>query len=170
MSNEENHKCITHEQVFYVRLLYTVAVVVWIFIIYIFRLISHGNIFGYFVIPIPIVIFALGFLSAPNFTPYVRSEMLRSDMTAIALLFITILFNKSTTNTRHNGIVLLSAILILLSIVDVWTGEAGVPVSLVLKSILRTLAMSLLIYALLTTSICQTSNNRTPILGFGKSW
>lgn len=117
--------------------------------IYALRTYTHTSPVALLILGIPIFVYAVGFLSVDKITEGVRREMLKGDILAVTLLFITVLFNGISRDTHFTShIMLVAAVLVVLSLVDIWMGEKSLDIILISKSILQTAAITLLIYVL----------------------
>lgn len=131
------------------KIIYIIAVVIWILMLYALQVYRHRAIVGYVILAVPIFVFAMGFLSVGKITKEVRAQMFRADVVSVALLFITAILTSMDRDTHYTlHIMLVATVLVLLSLIDIWTGPKTIEFVQVTKSIFQTSAITLLVYVL----------------------
>lgn len=131
------------------QITYIIAVVLWILIIYALEVYKHKSPIGYVILGIPLFVYAIGFLSVGKINKSLRREMFKGDVLSVTLLFVTVLFNSISRDTHYTiNIMLVASVLVVLSLVDIWTGEKTLELAHVIRSIFQTAAITLLVYVL----------------------
>lgn len=132
-----------------VQIAYIIAAVIWILIIFVMKL-YQTNLIGWVILIIPLVVFAINYVNLTCVTKEVENEMLKGNFLSFAFLITIILINwsKIEDKGRYFSILLLSLILLMLSLVDIWVKPENMPLMRHLKTIFQTSALALLVYAL----------------------
>lgn len=132
--------------------MYVIGIIFWIVLIVILRLYKQPSLLGVLILAIPFVILAIGVVNAASNT-VLSIELIGSSYLPFGLLIIAPLL--AWTAKDYNGdkkqfvtIIITAFILLLLSIIDIWVREWWVPYIAHIRSILETMALALLIYAL----------------------
>jgi hypothetical protein len=142
----------TQEQIDLVQWVYIIALVFWIFIICIFGL-YDTDVPGWVILSIPLVVFFTGYSNAHHLTVEVEHENFQSNYFTIGLVLILPLLTwvkkeYHGDSERFIRILIFAIIVILLSLLDVWVEKKYLSVAKHAKSVLQTLAITLIIYAL----------------------
>ena len=129
------------------QIIYIIAVILWILVLYALKVYTHSSPVGYFILSIPIFVYAIGFLSVGKITTETQTQMLKTDVLPIALLFLaTILCNTQRDSHYTINIMVIATLLVLLSLIDIWTSSKSLRMVQIIKSIFQTAAITLLIY------------------------
>lgn len=133
-----------------IELFYSGAVFMWILLCYSLGVYRARSLWGTLIVSIPVVIYALAFLSASRITKKVEHVMLSTDFLAFGLLFVSVLFEMRRHGHKDYTvrIIVVSFVLLILSTVDVWTGEKSLVLARHIRSAARTAAVTLLIFVI----------------------
>ena len=136
-----------------IQLMYILASILWICFIYVCGLYRNFDTLIAILLAIPILVFMLGYYNACNVTLAIESNMLQSNYLSFGFLITIILLNWNspleTKNKNKFFKLLISAfILIMLSMIDIWTDREHLSFVVHFKSILQTGALVILSVAL----------------------
>jgi len=142
----------SEQQVCYIRCLYAVAILVWVGLIWLFRLYDVDWV-GWVILALPIVVFIIGFVNAWVISPEVEEEIFRANYLSIGLLIVLPLLtcinrDYKGDRARFTSILVLAIVITMLSMYDVWTKREWLSLMKHAKSVLQTMSLTLLIYAL----------------------
>jgi hypothetical protein len=132
-----------------IQIIYIIAAIVWIIIIFILCL-WDVYLIGLIILAFPLIIFGINFAHATVITHEIEKEMFTGNFISFGFLIVVILINWSKIEDKSKYFVILfvALVLIMLSLVDVWVGTDNLSISKHLRSIFQTSAMALLVYAL----------------------
>jgi hypothetical protein len=112
---------------------------------------------GYLILSIPIFVFALGFLSVKRMNNDTHHIMryFKGEIHQFVILFVGILIGGRSYGVSPvvDHLILIAAALILLTLIDIWVYEKHLLMSSIVKSILQTVAVTLLVYVLYVKSV-----------------
>lgn len=130
--------------------LYTMAAVLWILLIYALGVYKAKSIIGYVILSFPLIIYALAFVQVGRIHRAIEKRMLHNDFLVIGILFASVLFEMSTHRYDHYTVPIIIAAFILLvfSSADVIMGKRGFSLSLHIKSIAKTAAITLFVFVI----------------------
>lgn len=133
-----------------IQWLYTMAAVLWILLIYALGVYKARSLMGYIILSFPVIIYALAFLQAGRMHQEIEKKMLHSDFLILGILFIGVLFDMSIHRYEHYTvpIILAAFIILVFSSADILLGKRGYSLSVHLKSIAKTAAITLLVFVL----------------------
>lgn len=131
---------------------YIVAIIIWLIIVVYFRLYT---VTGAFVLWLPIVVFAIGIANADELTVEVEKDMFKASYLSVGLLLALPLLawmskDYNGDKAQFTAVVVLAMVLTLLTLVDIWIPKKWLSVYKHGRSCLQTMAVALLIYALVT--------------------
>ena len=149
---KEQRECYSEEKAAQVRLVYITAIVVWVLIVACFRLYTT-DVIGWIILSIAPIIFLTGYANSCHLTIEIERENFQANYFAIGLLLVLPLLtwvNRDYKGDRQKftSVLVLSIIIIMLSLLDVWVRREYLSVNKHIKSALQTIAITLLIYAL----------------------
>lgn len=152
----------SEEKAAQVRLVYVVALVVWILIVALVKLYTT-DVIGWIILAIPPVVFLTGYANSEHLTVEIERENFQANYFAIGLLLILPLLTWANRDykgdkIRFTKILVLAIIIVMLSLLDVWVRKEYLSVNKHIKSALQTIAISLLIYAFYTYYIDDPNN------------
>jgi len=136
-------------QITTIRVVYLISVVIWLVIIYLCRFYESDWV-GILILLAPIFIFAISYYYVEYNTTDIENEMLNGNVLSFVFLVTSILI-KWTEITHKRKILLammISIVLIMGSLIDVWVSKSKVIIIKHIRSIFNTTALALLIYAL----------------------
>lgn len=109
----------------------------------------NTQIIQFAIIAIPLFVFAVSGYNIQNATYGMESRMFMGDFLAFALLIIVVFVNwQKEKCPRIFKILMIAIILLMLSLIDIWTSPEYIIVMYHVRSILETLSLTLLVYAL----------------------
>lgn len=133
-----------------IKTLYIIAIIFWIFLIIILSLFVR-DFFVILILSIPFIVFTVSYFNIKCYSRELDSEMFRTDFIFFIGILITV-FTGWKEKTKHSvqmfKILMVSLILIMLSSIDIWLGRDEFTLLKHFRSIMQTLALTLLIYAL----------------------
>lgn len=149
--NRKSHKkkyCRRHRK--QLQWLYTIAAVLWIILIYALGVYKARSIIGYVILSFPLIVYALAFVQARRIHKTIERRMLHNDFLVIGILFISVLFDMSMHHYDHYtvNIIIAAFIFLVFSSADVIMGNRGFSISLHIKSISKTAAITLLVFVI----------------------
>lgn len=141
------------ETVFVIQLLYILAGVLWIALIYWCEIYKTIDMIMCILLIIPILVFAVGFYNACSVTVDIEDFMLGANYLSFGFLITIILINWNTPlqDTNKNSffkLLVIAFVLIMLSMIDVWVDRTKLSILNHCKSILQTGALVILSIAL----------------------
>lgn len=133
-----------------IQIIYIVAVILWILIVYALRVYKDQSIVSYMILAMPIFFYALGFLSMRKKRVYNNQNSTAIDFLALGILFVGVLFEISHHHTQHYtiNIIIVAFVLLLLSTITIWTTKKSFSLVQHLRSIFQTAAITLLVYVI----------------------
>ena len=140
------------ESVKNVRILYVIGIILWVLLIFAMKL-YLTTLLGFIILLIPIVCFIIGFNNAEVVTDEVEDNIFRTNYTGVGFLILIPLLawmSKGFSGNRrwYMTILMVAIILILLSLLDIWIKEDWIHVVKHATSILQTMSLVLVIYAI----------------------
>lgn len=157
MSSEDPRKktkTYSQRRVLGVRVVYVLASLLWIGVIWSLHL-YQTTFLGWVILILPLILFTMGFINAPYLTVEVEDSLFSIGYLSIALVIvlpIMVWITKDFTGDQNRimGILLLAIVFAMLSLYDIWVRPKWLTVARHLKSVFQTLALTLLIFALYT--------------------
>lgn len=145
----------SERQIQSVRLVYVLGAAVWLILIVVMNLITH-NAVGVIILMIPFALFALSYFNIESITPTVEQNTFSSNFLSLGLILVFPILTWVTRDSdvpalhqeRFMSLLVLSIGLTMLSLLDIWVPEGWIPITIHIKSIFQTLALTLLLYAL----------------------
>lgn len=134
-----------------IQLIYVIATVIWITLIIVFGW-FRTPIIGILLLSIPLVIFAINCYNVKNHTVDLESEMFHGNFLSFAFLITSVLINWKKVGDKRKifKILIVSLVIIMLSLVDVWVDRENLILIKHIRTILQTAALFLLAYCLYT--------------------
>jgi hypothetical protein len=135
-----------------IQITYIIGVLFWIFLVYMTGL-YQTNLLGLLILSIPIFVFGFGFISARHLTVEVEECLFSANSLSIGLvILLPLLTELDKAYNRNRQLVtrsiILAVVLAMFSLIDVYVQPKYLSISKHVKSILQTLALTLLVYAL----------------------
>lgn len=131
-----------------IQIIYIISVILWILVVYALRVYHFRSPVGYIILAIPIFVYAIGFLSVYKLGQRSHRSMLKNDILPIAILFVGALFNGHPKDPVLTNMIVVAALLVVLSFVDIWGSEKDFILSRIIKSIIHTAAITLLVFVM----------------------
>lgn len=135
-----------------IKTVYVLALIVWLFIIFFMGLIKN-DIIIFLILLIPVLVFAINFISAGEFTCKVEQQMFKGNFLYFGFIVAVILinWNKDMSATEKHDIfriIVLSLILLMFSMIDIWISLEEQAIIKHIRTSLHTISLTLLAYAL----------------------
>jgi hypothetical protein len=142
----------TPEKSLTIQITYIISVLAWIFLIYITGL-YETSLLGLLILAIPIFVFGFGFVSARHLTVEVEESLFSANSLSIGLVILLPLLTELDKTYNKNKqlftrAILIAIVLAMFSLLDVWVQPKYLSITRHIKSILQTMSLTLLIYAL----------------------
>jgi hypothetical protein len=142
------------ERIKYIRLIYALALFVWALLVWMFSLWRTDGL-GWIILAIPIAVFLFGYVNAANVTIEVENELFRANYLAIGLLIVLPLltwFAKDYAGDKRQfiSVIVMAVMLSMMSLIDFWVPIHWLSVVKHSKSVLQTMSLGLLIFAVYT--------------------
>lgn len=149
-NNLFDDNCYSMDTVKQIQILYIIAAIIWIVLV--FYLSLTYNILTYTFIIIPLIVFGINYFYASKNNNEVESEMFKGNFLSFVFLIIAIIISWTKTETDHKyyKIALVSIILIVLSLYDVWLPKDKLPLAKHFRTIAQTASISVLIIAIVS--------------------
>lgn len=135
-----------------IQIVYIIAAILWaVFITYFgfYRTPKAGLI----ILLIPFFVYGLGFINAKELTVDVEDNVFSANYLSVGLLIVLPLLTWMDKRQNHNTTIvteamIVSIVLSLLSLVDIWVRPKWLSVVKHIKSVIQTAALTLLVFAL----------------------
>lgn len=152
-----------------IQSIYIVSAVLWLCLILVLRL-YRTDLPGYFILSIPLFVFAFGFVNSNGLSADVEEDMFKANYLSIGLLVVLPLLTWFNNDYKGSGekrrqfmtLIIVALILTMLSLVDVWVPKKWVTLVKHVKSVLQTASLALIIFALYTYYIERISQECPP--------
>lgn len=136
-----------------IEYVYIIAAVAWVVLTIVLDLWRHDDLIVWLILILPLVIFAINYLSLGDFSCKMEEQMFRGNFLSFGFLVAIILINWNSPlghqdKTEFFKILIVAFILLMLSLVDLWVGEKRMPVVKHIKTSLHTASLTLLALAL----------------------
>lgn len=144
--------CFSDEHMFLIRLIYTLAILFWIFFLYYLGIGEYFkcNFLGIFLLALPIIIFLFNVYHIRKIKYSFEKYLMRGNVLYVAFIAIGIFMNwetfKMKTPLLFYKIIYASLIMLALSVLDFWYEDFMI--CIYLKTVFQTLAVTLLLLAL----------------------
>ena len=133
---------------YYVSAVYVVFVFIWLIIIIFNRFVKSS---AAFVLVIPFIIFAIGFMNSDCIDNALEEDVFRVSFISVGLLLslpLLKLFNEKGDNRQLNHVIFLAMIFTLISYYHIWVPLHDRHICKVIQSSLETISITLYIFAL----------------------
>lgn len=136
-----------------IEYVYIIAAIAWVILTIVMGLWNHNDLIVWLIILLPLVVFAINYLSLGDFTCKMEDQMFRGNFLSFGFLVAIILINWNSPIGHHDKteffkIIIVAFIFLMLSLVDLWVGEKRMPVVKHIKTSLHTASLTLLALAL----------------------
>lgn len=134
-----------------IQMIYIIATIIWIVVIIFFGWFKT-NIIGLILLAIPLGVFAINYYNSKYHTTDLESEMFHGNFLSFAFLITSVLINWKKVGDKRKifKILMVSLVLIMLSLVDIWVDRENLILIKHIRTILQTSALLLLAYGLYT--------------------
>lgn len=131
-----------------IRTMYMLAILVWIIILILIKVYTH-DIVVWLMALVPIVLFIINYINLPCTIHQSSDHLLRGDFVAMAYLIAIVIIawgkkGSFSSISQYVGILIGSVILITLSMLDFWVDTTHIVVTIHVKIVLQTMAITLL--------------------------
>nr|QBK91614.1 MAG: hypothetical protein LCPAC302_02340 [Pithovirus LCPAC302] len=136
-----------------IRAVYLIGSVLWVALTLVLDLWKDGEFLTWFFLILPLVIFAINYLSLGEFTCSMEDQMFRGNFLSFGFLVAIILINWNSPLGYHDKteffkILVAAFILLMISLVDIWVGKRKMAIVKHIKTSLHTASLALLALAL----------------------
>lgn len=150
-----------------IETVYIISSIVWIVLIFSLGLWTHDDIIVWLILLLPLVVFAINYLSVGEFACQTEDQMLKGNFLSFAFIVAVVLINwnspfDSQHRTEFYKILITAFILLMISLIDLWVGEKKMFVVKHIKTSLHTASLALLALALYLYYTYQRDSNVTP--------
>lgn len=148
-SSPPNNGKYTADNIYYLQIMYIIAIIIWILII-VFLKLYETDIIGWIILLVPIIIFIIGFTSLSGIDQEVEDFMLQTDFLQLGYIIIVIvlMWDKSIKNSKIFHLIGIGLALLVMSMIDVWISKSKLVYMKHFESIVQTMAAVILIFAL----------------------
>jgi len=138
-----------------VQTLYLISALLWVALVLMLNL-YRTSCGGYFILLAPLVIFFIGFANTGGVSARTEESMLTTNYISVALLVVLPLLAWGTTNYATDSAgrrdfittIVVALVLAMLSLVNIWVPQKWFPLVRHIKSVLQTMSLTLIIFAL----------------------
>ena len=151
-NNEHHHDRYSYDTIRWIQAIYIIASLLWVILIVVMGLWTEDWII-LLILLIPMVVFVINFISLNDFMCSSEDQMFRGNFLSFAFLVAIILINWNTPMGNHDKteffkILIVSFILLMISLVDLWVSQENMSVVKHIKTSLTTASLTLLALAL----------------------
>lgn len=137
---------------FYIRVLYILAIIIWIIIVVMLSLHHHNDYICWIILSIPIVLSIFGAVNAYKITADVEDSFTVTSLSLGLLIVVPLMtfINRDYKGDRQRfiSILVLAIILSMISMIDIYVSVSWLPLIKHFRSILQTYSIVLIVYAL----------------------
>jgi len=148
----------TKEEIYIVRNIYVIFMLIWFIVIYTFKLFNTATLFLLF---IPFILFIIAFINADYFTTDICDNTFQTTFIGIGLLLsipmLTYMQKSDKDLTNITILLILSMIFILVTYYHIWIPDKYAYIWKHIKSCFETMAVTLFIYVLITYYLIHTN-------------
>ena len=139
--------------IYNIEIVYIISGIIWLALTLFLGFWNYDDIIVWLILSLPLVVFAINYLSLGEFSMHLEDQMLRGNLLSFGFLVAIVLINwnspfDSKTRTEFYKILVTAFILLMVSLVDLWVGKERMPVVKHIKTVLHTGALTLLALAL----------------------
>lgn len=136
-----------------IEYVYIIAAIGWVILTFVLGLWYHEDLLVWLILLLPLVVFAINYLSLGDFSCKMEEQMFRGNFLSFGFLVAIILINWNSPLGHQDKIeffkiLIVAFILLMISLVDLWVGEKRMPVVKHIKTSLHTASLTLLALAL----------------------
>jgi MFS family permease len=139
-------------QVKWIKWIYLIAIVLWLVICFLLKLLPGRDWIEWGIIALPIALFALGWFFADEISEEVENYMFKTNVLTLGLIIAMPLLNwvadRHSNRRQFTEIMAVAIILSMITLLDVWVGHDKLCIVRHAESALQTMAITLLIFAL----------------------
>jgi len=154
-----------HHNLIIIIIIYSFGIILWIYIIYYFKMLPSKDNIDFIIIIVPIFLFILAIFSSSGITPSVEQFMFRGNILSLGLVIslplLSWVVDKYLGSDRKTFVQMMSIAIILsmITLVDIWVPEKYLYIVKHIKSILQTIAVFILMICLYRFLIHTDSNS-----------
>ncbi len=148
------------ENIKQIQLLYILAIVVWIVFVFALKF-YKTNLIGIIILLIPFFVFGINYGCIAFNSPEVENFVLKGNFLSFGFLITVIIINWSKVGDKSRlfKILLISLVLIMLSLIDIWVKKDKILLAKHFRTVFQTLALVLLVFALYSYYLDQVSQH-----------
>lgn len=149
--SKSRRKTYDDETVRQIQIIYILSAIIWICLIFFLGWFKTRPL-GLLLLVIPLVVFGINFYNACHHTVDLESEMFQGNFLSFAFLITSILINWKKVGDKRKifKILMISLIMIMLSLIDIWVDRENLILIKHIRTALQTSALLLLAYGLYT--------------------
>lgn len=134
-----------------IKLIYIIAIISWIILIFILK-IYNSDAIGWLFLILPVIVFTINFSNLDGCTETTEKEMFGKDFLSFSFITATLLidWNKDKDKTKSFKLLVVAVILLILSSIDLWLPKDKLTINKHIRSIFQTSALALLSFTLYT--------------------
>lgn len=165
--SKTRRKTYDDETVRQIQIVYILAAIIWVVLIFVCGWYKTKPI-GLLFLSIPLFVFAINYHNAIYHTVDLESEMFEGNFLSFGFLITIILINwkKIGDKRRIFKILMISLIMIMLSLIDIWVDRENLILVKHVRTILQTTALLLLSYGLYTYYVETIDNPWSHIMEY----
>lgn len=139
----------SEDVVWKIRILYIVSIVAWILLIVLMGW-YRTDIIGVAILSAPVIVYIISLTNAAYYGPSVEEEMFQGNFISFGFLIAVILINWTRADNKEKlfRILMISLILMMFSLIDVWIARPGLIIEKHIRTILQTASLVLLVFSL----------------------
>ena len=143
-----------------VKYIYIIAIVLWIFLIYILELYNTDNI-GMLILFIPILVYLISMTYFEGCDTNIENEVFQYDVFVFGVAVITLIISSRYTyySSFFYKLLFVGVLLTALSTIDFWISKHNLILVKHIRSILQTAAVIIFIYIFYSVYFVSTKNN-----------
>lgn len=134
-----------------IQIIYVIAIIFWLILIVILQLYLPKNTFLFIILLIPLIVFIINFFNVKCYTLDMDGEMFKGDFMLFASILLVVFISwhdKPKHGPKMFRVLMVSLVLTMLSLIDIWVSKENLILVKHVRSVLQTLVLTLLIYAL----------------------
>ncbi len=159
-----------NENIKQIQLLYILAVIAYIIVIFYFEFYQSDAV-GIVILLIPIFVFYINYGSVHQHSDEIEEFVLKGNFLSFGFLIVVIIINWSKVGDKKKlfRILLISLILIMLSLIDIWVRKDKILLSKHFRTVFQTIALVFLVFALYSYYLDQLKQGKYDENGKNKS-
>ena len=165
--SKTRRKTYDDETVRQIQIVYILAAIIWVVLIFVCGWFKTKPL-GLLLLAIPLFVFAINYHNAIHPTVDLESDMFQGNFLSFAFLITVILINWKKVGDKRKifKILMISLVMIMLSLIDVWVDRENLILVKHVRTILQTSGLLLLAYGLYTYYVDTIDNPWSHIMEY----